>query len=199
MILRKRSVGTGAILNRMITPLAKKTNDNAYRRGPVLVVASGFPRGWAARRTCERVLRALARRRIVGRRVRVVLSVSAANAREMAWLNFEHRRRRGPTDVLSFEQKGVRAPRGVRFLGDLVVCLPVARAQAKEHGHGVRAELAALVTHGVLHLLGFDHERSAGEAKKMGALEREILDRVTCGQKSGRAGLIARARAKEKP
>lgn len=174
-------------------PAKKSRAMRAFRSAksfaPLLSV-SGFPSAWPVRTISARILRALAREGRLRAGDRVLLSISGVGEREMTRLNFKHRRLRVPTDVLSFEQKGARAPRGVRFLGDLVLCLPVVRAQAKEHGHGVRAELAVLVTHGVLHLLGFDHERSTRAAKKMGDLELRIL---------GRAGLLTRAHAKGKP
>lgn len=181
---------------------ARKT-EKTGANSPIFV--SGFPSAWSARATGARILRALAREGHFRAGDRLVLSMSGVGAREMARLNLKHRRKRGPTDVLSFEQPAPggaglpRAPKGVRFLGDLLLCLPVVRAQAREHGHGVRAELAVLITHGILHLLGFDHERSARAARQMSELERKVLDRAARAQKNGHAGLIARVHAKEKP
>jgi probable rRNA maturation factor len=93
----------------------------------------------------------------------------------------------GPTDVLAFpidDPHGAApaaAERGVPgeaplLLGDVVVCPAVAERQAPEHAGTYDDELALLVVHGVLHVLGHDHA-DAGEAARMQARERELLDR----------------------
>jgi probable rRNA maturation factor len=73
-------------------------------------------------------------------------------------------------------------PRGVHgpslMLGDVVVSVPVAVHQAKEAGRSVEEELAALLVHGVLHLCGYDHERSAREAMRMSRQERTVLTKI---------------------
>ena len=72
-----------------------------------------------------------------------------------------------PTDVLSFGGESpdfVSAPDAEPYLGDVVISYPRARAQAEAAGHPVEAELALLVVHGVLHLLGYDHVRSDDRA-----------------------------------
>lgn len=74
------------------------------------------------------------------------------------------------TDVLSFPD-GDALPDGRRFLGEIVVSLDTARAQAESLGHGELRELEELVLHGVLHLLGHDHEHDGGE---MSRLELEL-------------------------
>jgi probable rRNA maturation factor len=89
-----------------------------------------------------------------------------------------------PTDVLSFpllQPAGTEAafpfvlpPAATVHLGDVVVSLPRARAQAEEFGHSVDRELAYLLVHGVLHLLAYDHERPP-EAAAMRAREEAIL------------------------
>ena len=84
---------------------------------------------------------------------------------EMARLNAEHMGEDGPTDVLSFPLDGADPhPVGVRMVGDVVVC-PACAADG---------DLALLVVHGVLHLLGYDHARGA-DAARMQARERELL------------------------
>jgi len=72
------------------------------------------------------------------------------------------------------------------FLGDIVIAAGVARRQADEAGHSLSTELKILALHGLLHLLGYDHERDAGE---MAALEERLRRRAGLG-----AGLIARQR-----
>ena len=86
----------------------------------------------------------------------------------------------GPTDVLSFPMDELRpgsegqlTPAGL--LGDIVVCPQVAAAQAEVAGHDTINEILLLTTHGVLHLLGFDHAEPE-EEKEMFGLQREILE-----------------------
>jgi rRNA maturation RNase YbeY len=64
------------------------------------------------------------------------------------------------------------------LLGDVVVSMQTARRQAAERGHGLFDEVVRLVVHGVLHLLGYDHERSLREATRMARKERAILRRI---------------------
>jgi probable rRNA maturation factor len=63
------------------------------------------------------------------------------------------------------------------MIGDLVVCAPVVAREAREQGKALRAHWAHMVIHGTLHLLGFDHERSA-DARRMEGRERELLARL---------------------
>lgn len=95
-------------------------------------------------------------------------------------LNREHRGKDAPTDVLSF---GLHDPNGMRFvlppgqpanLGDVVISHARAVAQAEEYGHPVARELAYLTAHGVLHILGYDHEQE-DEQRAMRAREEEAL------------------------
>jgi probable rRNA maturation factor len=72
-----------------------------------------------------------------------------------------------PTDVLSFGGESpdfVAAPDAERYLGDVIISYPRAQAQAAAAGHPLEAELALLVVHGVLHLLGYDHIRPEDKA-----------------------------------
>jgi probable rRNA maturation factor len=85
----------------------------------------------------------------------------------------------GPTDVLSFPMDQLRpgtedfvTPAGL--LGDVVLCPEVAEAQAQTAGHPLQDELNMLLTHGMLHLLGFDHAEPA-EEKEMFGIQRDIL------------------------
>jgi probable rRNA maturation factor len=93
----------------------------------------------------------------------------------MAELNQEHMGHEGPTDVLSFPIDGPAAgPDGL--LGDVVVCPSVARRQAPEHAGTYEDELALLVVHGVLHVLGHDHAED-DEAAVMREREAAHLQR----------------------
>jgi probable rRNA maturation factor len=93
-------------------------------------------------------------------------------------LNAEHRAKDAATDVLSFPLRDgtefVLPPGEVVNLGDVVVSHPRAVEQADEYGHSVDRELAYLVAHGVLHVLGYDHEEQA-EQRVMRQKEEEAL------------------------
>lgn len=85
----------------------------------------------------------------------------------------------GPTDVLSFPMDELRPgtedqPTPAGLLGDIVLCPQVAESQAKTAGHSLSDELLLLTTHGILHLLGFDHAEPA-EEKEMFGIQRDIL------------------------
>ena len=83
-----------------------------------------------------------------------LLSITFLDARAMARLNQRHLRHRGPTDVISFAFD--RAARSA-VVGDVYICPEVARQNALSAGIGVREEIARLVVHGTLHVLGYDH------------------------------------------
>ena len=85
----------------------------------------------------------------------------------------------GPTDVLSFPMDELRPPSDddeppEGLLGDIVLCPEVAQAQAVEAGHSLMTELRLLTTHGLLHLLGFDHAEPA-ERDEMFTLQDKLL------------------------
>ncbi len=107
------------------------------------------------------------------------LSVALVSDDEIAELNRTYRAKEGPTDVLSFSLlEGDHADwRGV-MLGDVIISVPTAQRQAHELGHDLDEELLRLLIHGVLHLLGFDHEVDA-EAEVMEAREREVRAAVS--------------------
>jgi probable rRNA maturation factor len=93
----------------------------------------------------------------------VLLTLTLTDDEEIHQINLKHRNVDRPTDVLSFPlvdgTDAFALPPGVpRELGDVVVSYPRAVAQAEEYGHSVERELAYLVVHGVLHILGHDHE-----------------------------------------
>jgi len=115
------------------------------------------------------------------------LSVLITSDDHIAGLNASYRQVEGPTDVLSFPQDAV--PGGPRLLGDVVIGVGRATVQAAEQGHDLRAELQVLLVHGVLHLLGHDHETEA-ERASMTAAEQRVLTAV--GQGPG-AGLVGRS------
>lgn len=85
-------------------------------------------------------------------------------------LNFQYREIDRPTDVLSFPQDMINF-----LLGDIIVSIEKAQLQADEKGHSLEYELALLVAHGFLHLLGYDHAEE-DEEKVMFALQQKLLD-----------------------
>jgi probable rRNA maturation factor len=91
-------------------------------------------------------------------------------------LNSRYRRKHRATNVLSFAGAG-RLPDGTRLLGELVICAPVVAAEARSQKKSVAAHWAHMTVHGVLHLLGFDHENAA-DAARMESKEVQILDRL---------------------
>jgi probable rRNA maturation factor len=106
----------------------------------------------------------------------VVLSIRVVGSRRSSSLNARYRGKDRATNVLSFAGAG-RTPDGRFFLGELVICAPVVAQEAQVQHKKLRAHWAHMTVHGVLHLLGFDHERSP-QAKKMAAREIQILDRL---------------------
>ncbi|MGS0765075.1 rRNA maturation RNase YbeY [Syntrophomonas curvata] len=99
-------------------------------------------------------------------------------------LNFIYRQQNRPTDVLSFamnelsdEEPEYDSSLEVNILGDIVISLEQAALQSQEYGHGLERELGYLVAHGMLHLLGYDHELEE-EAQVMRTLEEKIMQLV---------------------
>lgn len=107
------------------------------------------------------------------------LAIRIVGTKEGRALNRHYRGKDYATNVLSFPAdmaEGVKLPKGVKLplLGDIVLCAPVVAREAKEQKKPVAAHYAHLTVHGVLHLLGWDHQDSR-EADCMEALEREVL------------------------
>jgi len=110
---------------------------------------AGLPATSSLQRWASAALHGLGRRR-------VALGVRIVRVAESAELNRRFRRKHGPTNVLSFP---FEAPPGMRseVLGDLVICAPVVRREARTQRKPVRAHWAHMVVHGILHLRGYDH------------------------------------------
>lgn len=102
------------------------------------------------------------------------LSLELVGDRRMRRLNRMYRKKDRTTDVLAFPMRESHNPYPL-LLGDVVISVPTARRQAKESGRSLGDELAALLVHGVLHLCGYDHERSAREAVRMRRRETAIV------------------------
>ena len=133
-----------------------------------------------ARQVRRRSLAALARQALAaeGAPAPTELSIAVTDDETMRDLNLRYRNIDAPTDVLSFRLDSddgfVTPPESRRSLGEIVISYPTAARQAEEAGHAVDEELAHLVVHGVLHLLGYDHE-SPVEARAMRAREEALL------------------------
>jgi len=104
------------------------------------------------------------------------LGVRVVGRAESRRLNARYRGRDKPTNVLSFPAADLPVVGAERPLGDLVICPQVLRAEAREQHKTLRAHWAHLVVHGVLHLIGYDHERPA-DATRMERREIAVLRR----------------------
>jgi probable rRNA maturation factor len=128
--------------------------------------------------------------RVAPARARGVVSLAIVSDARVRALNRTYRGLDRATDVLSFpttERANPLVPRRgrsqrrapVSFLGDIVIARGVARRQAREAGHSERDELRVLALHGLLHLLGYDHERDQGT---MARLERRLRTKGGLGE-----------------
>ncbi len=129
----------------------------------------------------ERTISALARHVLDALRIhpQAELSVLLVDEPTMEHLHVQWMDEPGPTDVLSFPMDELRptaedAEPQPGLLGDIVVCPQVAARQAVTAGHSTREEVLLLTTHGILHLLGYDHAEPE-EEKEMFALQRKLL------------------------
>ena len=116
----------------------------------------------------------------------ISVSIQSASKEEIRKLNFEYRDTDRATDVLSFpifEKEEIYKLRNVdeskRFgeieLGDIILCLDVIKEQSIEYGTGLLREILYMITHGICHLLGYDHIEQE-DKKEMRTLEEEILE-----------------------
>lgn len=108
-----------------------------------------------------------------GRRHRAALTVRVIDAGESQTLNRQFRGPDKPTNVLSFPASGLEAV-WPEYLGDIAICAPLVAEEADQQGKNTAAHWQHLCVHGVLHLLGFDHQ-SPADAAWMEGLERAIL------------------------
>lgn len=106
------------------------------------------------------------------------VSISFMDADDIRTLNRDYRGKDEATDVLSFPVSEALAMGPSISLGDVVICMEIAKQQAKEYGHSLERELAFLVVHGLLHLLGYDHETPEDEAE-MCAAQNDILAKLS--------------------
>lgn len=101
------------------------------------------------------------------------LSLALVENREIQGLNARYRNKNEPADVLSFPS-GEKLPQGIELLGDVIISVEQAEKQARKRRRTLEEEIQSLLIHGILHLLGYDHERSEKEAKIMQRMEKKI-------------------------
>jgi probable rRNA maturation factor len=101
------------------------------------------------------------------------LSLALIGNAEMQKLNARYRHKDYATDVLSFPA-AKNLPTEAPLLGDVIISVDKAAEQAKEHRHKLDQEIVTLLIHGIVHLLGYDHERSAREARAMMRMEKKM-------------------------
>ncbi|MCE6001345.1 rRNA maturation RNase YbeY [Acinetobacter pittii] len=109
------------------------------------------------------------------------IGVACVDLEESQQLNLQYREKDKPTNVLSFPSdipEEVLPMLDALPLGDLVICIPVVLQEALEQKKTAQNHFAHLLVHGVLHLLGYDHETSDEDAEEMEGLEIEILAKL---------------------
>lgn len=120
-------------------------------------------------------------------RARGELAIALLSDHRVQQLNRQYRRKNAPTDVLSFPADAPAVRGGPAQLGDIVIATGVARRQARSAGHSYDIELRVLALHGLLHLLGYDHDEP-GDAGRMARAEARLRR-----QGGLRVGLIERS------
>lgn len=113
------------------------------------------------------------------------ISLTFVDDEEIQNLNRDYRKKDVPTDVLSFPMLEIEdfdnledlAQFGPILLGDIIISMPTAQNQAKEYGHSIKREIAFLVCHSILHLLGYDHI-DEDERKEMEQMQTDIMNAV---------------------
>ncbi len=106
----------------------------------------------------------------------IEISVYITDDQEIRELNKTYRGKDKSTDVLSFPLDETFD--GYRILGDIVISQDTAERQAKELGHSLKNEVKRLLIHGLVHLLGYDHEKGGEEERKFRELEEKILSKL---------------------
>lgn len=131
----------------------------------------------------------------IGIKDKTEISLAIVGDGRIRKLNKMYRGRNRVTDVLAFANKSVipylakafprlkkgedvefiEPPNNIKRLGEVIICYPRAKKQAKRLGHSLEKELTILLIHGILHLLGYEDEKSAKEAEEMEKTEKRIL------------------------
>lgn len=136
--------------------------------------------------------------KVIGVKNKTEISLAIVGEGRIRKLNKMHRGRNRVTDVLAFANKSVipylakafprlkkgekiefiEPPDNVKRLGEVIICYPRAKKQAKRLGHSLEKELTVLLIHGILHLLGYEDEKGEKEAKEMKKMGEKILKTV---------------------
>lgn len=134
----------------------------------------------------------------VGIKEKIEISLAIVGDGRMRKLNKMYRGRNRVTDVLAFENKPVipylakafprlkkgqnlefiEPPDGIKRLGEIILCYPQAKKQAKSLGHSLEKELTILLTHGILHLFGYEHEKGEKQEIEMKKKEDIIFKKI---------------------
>lgn len=111
---------------------------------------------------------------------KAMLSIAFVSPRHIARLNERHLGHAGATDVIAFgfARRAGRTGAGEPIVGDIYISPDIARRNAARHGTGVREEIARLVVHGALHVLGHDHPQDARAASPMWRRQEALLSRA---------------------
>ncbi len=141
------------------------------------ILIYGFSDSKKIESKCIDILKIAQRMKLISRKT-PVLEVGLVSKVEIKKLNKKYRKMNTLTDVLSFENPLRVHPKDFQFLGNIVICKDVAAKQAKVFKHSFHQECIILLVHALLHLLGYDHEKSPKHAKKMMELESKILKKL---------------------
>ena len=129
---------------------------------------------FSIRKTISSILRTVAKLENI--KSEHVISFILVDKNEIHEINKSYRNIDRPTDVISFATIDDNPNRELSYeLGDIYLCIPKVIEQAEEYNHSIKREFAFLVTHGTLHLLGYDHMEEE-EEKEMFKLQEELLD-----------------------
>ncbi len=158
-------------------PLATPLRNSYIPLVPVEIVRKGAGKQFPSRKLktiAEKILELI-------EQDQAELSLALVGNSEIQRLNARFRSKNYATDVLSFPAE-TDLPGDVTLLGDVIISVEKAREQAKERERTIEQEMVTLLIHGIVHLLGYDHERSAKDAKIMGRLEKSIY-RALCDER----------------
>lgn len=126
-------------------------------------------------RTCKRLFKIFKNNKVVKLKKAqskefADLVVAFVDKKTSKKLNTKYRKKKYPTDVLSFQTE-----QNKQGLGELVLCLAVLKKQAQEQKHSLNKEVLTMLIHGFLHLLGYDHEKSLKESQRMMKIQDRII------------------------
>ena len=107
------------------------------------------------------------------------ISIVLVDDPQIAVLNEKYLSRQGPTNVIAFAMReGEFSHLTPQLLGDVVISMQTAAAEARIAGVSLERRFRELLIHGILHLFGYDHERSEAEARRMDARSRKLMEKV---------------------